>query len=647
MATPRLSARPYNATALPCELLLDVFARDKDPPVLMTLALVCHQWKDVVYNQRSLWTQVAIQPSTTLRQLRAQLTRSGDLELDVEIIFVPWDLSEESRQVLSVAMDQYERIRCLNVDSLRLHDEDVDDMFGFLDWPEDATEHLSDFSYWPCLRTLELVADKFDVGDFSLYIVAPDLSELYLAGVPAMGWYGAFFALAADVRTLKLKNQIDLVGFFQSLRLFPSLQHLSLDDEDGARVLFSQELPGFRPFVLVNLVSFHFNWLDADVGMFLKFLACCPALVDLSASAVFKQHGQVDVPQSLQLRLLTKFFLRMGGRNTESNLLELLLPALQTARLQHITLWSATLEPTDISSLITPNLLSLELGNLRCDMLALLQAIQRCHRLVDLWLHNLYNTSTNILAPEDTVTLLALRKASFDVSPPDSPTLPLGASRGVALFPAFWALMPLPDITSVTIEGIDLSMDYLMPMLREVGSRSDDLLSLEVELVEDYAFFTLCSATAAGARDYDSDIIRKFETNAFLESLALMNHESTNIFSRLASLTVAIGGAAVLFLCFALLSNRSAGGLASLRCVTIWIPANVTNEAVVASLDATVRACTSRPIRCQHLNRVFFEHTKYGPDMVIPKQLADAFVACFKSDIQHVSIESGCVDLIA
>ncbi|KZV91478.1 hypothetical protein EXIGLDRAFT_719267 [Exidia glandulosa HHB12029] len=641
-------ARSYNTTPLPFELLSNVFARDKDPGVLMTLALVCHQWKDVVYEEAALWTDIRIDPGTTMRQLDTQLLRSRDLQLDVVITFAPHRVSAMQRHVMATIIFEYDRISRLTVDALRLvkgHDEEYGDRWMISDWPEEIATLLQSGYTWPHLRVLELIAEVWVQQAFDPYIVAPNLEELYLEGVGVSDWERMEFGDALKDIEMRKQTQLDH-SFFDALENYPNLRQLILDDEAfGEDDLYWAISPLADPSTLGSLASLDIVWHEADLQSFLTMLKFCSQLESLSLYTDFHLDGEssYELPRSLQLLRLTTLELRFFSKRKFVIILDLLYPALRSSPIRNLALRGVTMTAGDIAHFITPRLRSLKLESVRCDVSTALDAIQSCQHLRTLVLDQLCFTTDNVATIVEMVALPRIQSAEFTALSPPSRRLH-GTVTGTASQPpiayndallrSFFSLLPLPQVPSITVRCIDLQLRDLLRTLEGVGHGRT--LLLDVKHFGGKPEFTLETSTPADGPQ--SGMSRHFSAETMHTVIVVLNQDITMGLSSLVTLTVDIQHA-VDFFAVTFLSI----GFPRLSRVELRTPyvsdrlgnGPTTSEFAVASLKSFVQRYNAVFIDCQCLSTVVFSHpdrSSYDDPVCIPWQLAQSFVSRFQTD---------------
>ncbi|KZV92413.1 hypothetical protein EXIGLDRAFT_718402 [Exidia glandulosa HHB12029] len=637
------SARSYNTTALPFELLSNVFARDKDPGVLMTLALVCHQWKDVVYQEAALWTDIRIDPSTTMRQLDTQLLRSRDLRLDIVITFAPPRVSAMQRQVMAKIMLDYDRISRLMVDARLVegHDEEYGDRWMISDWPDEIATPLQRGYTWPNLRILELITEVWVRQAFDPYIVAPNLEELYLEGLGVRYWELMEFGDALKDIEMRRQTLIDH-SFFDALENYPNLRQLVLDDEAfGEDDLYWAISPLAGPSTLGSLASLDIVWHEADLQSFLTMLKFCPQLESLSLYTDFHLgdgESSYELPGSLQLLRLTTLELRFFSEKKFVTILDILSPALRSSPIRNLALRDVTMTATDIAYLIVPRLRSLKLESVRCDVGAALDAIQSCQRLRTLVLDQLCSTTDDVATNAEIVALPHIQSAEFTALSPRRLHETATASQphiayDDALLRSFFSLLPLPQVSSITVQCIDLQLRDLLRTLEGVGRGRT--LSLDIKYHSGKPIFTLETSTPVDGPQ--SGMSRHFSAETVHAVIVVLNQDITMGLSSLVTLTVDIQRAVDVFAVTVLSIGFPRLSRLELRMpyVSRLGDGPTASEFAVASLNSFVQRYNAAFIDCQCLSTVVFSHpdrSSYDDPVRIPWQLARSFASRFQSD---------------
>ena len=92
---------PAPINRLPDEILLQII--ELSMPSSVRLASVSRCWRDMILHFPRLWTIIKVTPTRHRSHLKAQVTRSAELPLDVEIC--SWDDSETKEKLLNAMLD--------------------------------------------------------------------------------------------------------------------------------------------------------------------------------------------------------------------------------------------------------------------------------------------------------------------------------------------------------------------------------------------------------------------------------------------------------------------------------------------------------------------------------------------------------------
>lgn len=624
---------------LPVELLFEIFALDTDPGTLMTLAAVCRQWKDVIYNAPSLWTELSIARDTTAQQLHVQLERSSSRCLDVHIHFAPSQLSAPGplRELCGTVLAEYTRVECLSIVSQRGYsDEDEDESDDGLDadeWPPEVVRALTSRNTWPRLRTLELSADANTGTLLDIHIVAPALQKLRLDGVSAH-WTRIG---ASALREVDVEKSVDVYGLVAAMHSWPNLRRLQLIDDDRSDEPLAFLIPLARSTAeTANLVDFCVWWIVIDIQNFLHVLSCCPRLEQLKVWVTHFENHDARLDADFQLRHLETLHIRISSRSagTWTDVLRALLPAIRAAKLRDLDL-----DNVDISgceTVLGADLECLSLNEVKGNAPKLVQALGHCAQLREVHLAGARLSSLDESWAAQ-VKRLQLHTATFSVREP--PAVPGSAPDSLltvlnqnVIRRLVLSLVDTQTIPFLIIYGLPLATQEVEHIFKGIGTQPDGPLSLALTgSPSGRTRFKIGVLPSHEGTSTGFFPVRCFEAESSREALHVLDSAvsiSANVafialdLQQALGLFVALSATSVLFRLLQLSINVERAADASVFHATL--------EAIVGLRGDVVLACPS-------MADVRFESSG-ARDLRVSKDVVDRFMNIFRPPARLVTI---------
>ncbi|KZV95861.1 hypothetical protein EXIGLDRAFT_734350 [Exidia glandulosa HHB12029] len=532
--------------SFPVELLVDIFSRDKKPPALESLALVCRQWKELVYNEHSLWTTVHVTPHTTLGQVRTQLARSGDRHLDVELSFVPTTEYGDFEDVLAAVFVERSRIETLEIRALG----ECDDDDAELCWPAAVEVALCTGVAWPQLRVLDLDGEYVSDHTLEIDLFTPTLVQLQLSFVSVREWAQLLRATQLCDLYLNKATSGDMYELMMVLPNCTNLRRLELNDGGYGDETLVFSLPHGKPPVFLHLVEINVHWETVDISSLLRFLACCPSVEKLEVMAATIANLNVSTSSpAFKLPRLVFLMLRMlpwGRDNTRPpcDFFNLLAPALAESKVREVDL--ADMSILSLAVLLGPHLEDLRLGSVVCDPRVLIPGLARCTNLHTLELAGIEMPSLDGTWTSD-VRLPSLRDALLhgpddDIRLRTAPTADRFAhNRRLAGF--FIPLVESTGVLTVNILHVPLTVEEIQRLVKDLVNSSQWPL-----IVESHKTYTntpglkirgeVPSLRTDESTSRTAD--REFEVSGLADAWRGL-HSAYNIFWRIGSLSIDMG----------------------------------------------------------------------------------------------------------
>ncbi|KZV95862.1 hypothetical protein EXIGLDRAFT_734351 [Exidia glandulosa HHB12029] len=618
--------------SFPIELLVDIFSRHKEPPALMSLALVCRQWKEIVYNDHSLWTTINVTPRTTLGQVRTQLARSGNRHLDVEVSFVPSMEYADFEDVLAAVFVETSRIETLEIGTLHTFGDDDDDELGDEScWPAAVERALCTGVAWPQLRVLDLEGEMVFGDTLEIDIFAPTLVRLRLDCVSVREW--AQLLRGTQLRDLDLGKAIsgDMFELMMVLPNLTNLRRLGLNDNTDGDETLVFSLPHGKPPVFLHLVAITVYWETADISSLLSFLGCCPSLeqLEVMVTSVVNQDPTASNPVFKLPRLESLRLVVSGGNDrTSSDFLNLLAPALCESKLRDVDLDNMSIRSLEV--LLNPHLERLRLKSVVCDPRALTHGLVQCTNLRVLELREVEMPSLGDAWTSD-VRLSRLRSATLVALEADSRLRAVAAPDRLAhnrrLPGYFIPLVDSPGVMAATVQGVPLTVEEMLRLMKDLGNGG-------MLFVESHNTFYNTPGLKIGAPlRSDEAQYREFEVSGLVDAWRSL-HSAYNILWRIGSLGIDICHLTEFFK--VVLSESLEGAqLPLLFRLTICAGymEGLREDKLESTLDDVGVLCASPgAVDAPYLLQVVFDNSAYEEDPLQVSQAAlTRFISLFKA----------------
>jgi len=283
------------ARALPAELLLTIIAdgADYNPARLMTFALVCRQWHNLIIGEASLWSHLSSYFSVTARQWCLQLSRASTAPLHVTIEDANAYAARFAPERLTPVIFQDAYIPHITVLNVVIRTTALKSELQFSYW-----KALADGRHWPTLKSLRVAECYFtnvddDTPMFQVNICAPQLEEISLYRASAHSWKSLGLGPRTRVVEWDTARQPAAVAIADFYNILPQMENL-----EGLGISSNSKDITLRALIHAGLAWEKLVWIklglvDADFADIEAVLWSSPHLTQFH---LIVENKVVDIP---------------------------------------------------------------------------------------------------------------------------------------------------------------------------------------------------------------------------------------------------------------------------------------------------------------------------------------------------------------